>query len=67
MNEKEYYTKKLENEIKAFEWQEKENERLRNIPNYYLWGMVIFGLIIGIIAFKMLMVLFDVIIFGIFS
>jgi len=67
MTEEEYYARKLENEIKAFEWEEKENERLRNIPNYYLWGIVIFALIIGIIVFKMLMVLFDVIIFGIFS
>jgi len=64
MTEEEYYTKKLENEIKEFERQEKENERLRNIPNYYLWGIVIFGLIIGAIAFKMLMVVFDVVIFG---
>jgi len=67
MTEEEYHAKKLENEIRAFEWQEKENERLRNIPVSFLWGMGIFGLIIGIIAFKMLMVVFDVVIFGIFS
>ena len=67
MTEEEYLAKKLENDIKAFEWQEKENERLRNIPVSYLWGLGIFALIIGIIAFKILMALFDVIIFGIFS
>jgi len=67
MTEEEYRAKKLENEIRAFEWQEKENERLRNIPVSYLWGIVIFALIIGAIVFKFLMVVFDVIIFGIFS
>jgi len=67
MTEDEYRGRKLENEIRAFEWQEKENERLRNIPNYYLWGMTIFGLVIGAIVFKLLMVVFDVVIFGIFS
>lgn len=67
MTEQEYYAKKLEKEIRAFEWQEKENERLRNIPQSYLVGMTIFALIIGAIVFKLLMVVFDVVIFGIFS
>lgn len=67
MTEEEYYAKKLEREIRAFERQEKENERIKNIPQSFLVGITIFALIIGAIVFKILWMFFDVVIFGIFS